>query len=259
MVPVSELAFHQRLGRVMEHLGGDGFWPAMAAFLRHVAAFDSWVAMVFRPSQSPQVLYEGDGDLMDDTLFDEYLRVFYELDPFYLFTVDSFKPGLYRLDEVAPEHFRVTEYYKRYFSFNVAEDEVQFLLPCSSEGVLSLSLGSKARFTDVEFGSLCLYTPWVLPVMKIAAQLQVTVSGMAPDHTVNLPARLRQSGRPHLTEREAQTATLLLAGHSTKAISLRMAISPETVKVHRRNLYEKLGVSSQAEIFSLFMAKRFKI
>jgi DNA-binding CsgD family transcriptional regulator len=256
MVPISELAFHQRLGRVMEQLGGDGFWPALAAFLRHVVAFDSWAAMVFRPGQPPQVLYEGDGDLMDDALFDEYLRVFYELDPFYLFTVDSFKPGLYRLDEVAPEHFKVTEYFKRYFSFNVVEDEVQFLLPFSPEGVLSLSLGSKARFTDIEFGSLCLYAPWVLPTMNVAAQLQVKASGLASNHTMNLQAQLRQSGRPRLTEREAQTATLLLAGHSTKAISLQMAISPETVKVHRRNLYEKLGVSTQAEIFSLFFTKR---
>jgi hypothetical protein len=38
----------------VEHLGGDGFWPALAAFLRYVAAFDSWVAMVFRAGQSPE-------------------------------------------------------------------------------------------------------------------------------------------------------------------------------------------------------------
>ena len=242
----------------MEHLGGDGFWPALAAFLRHDVTFDSWVAMVFRAGQSPQVLYEGDGDLMDDALFDEYLRVFYALDPFYLLTVDSCKPGLYRLDEVAPEHFRVTEYYKRYFSFNIVEDEVQFLLPFPPEGVLSLSLGSKGRVTDVEFGTLCLYAPWLLPVMNVAARLQVAASGLAPNHTVNLQAQLRTSGTPHLTEREVQTATLLLAGHSTKAISSQMAISPETVKVHRRNLYEKLGVSTEAEIFSLFMTKHLQ-
>ena len=34
-----------------------------------------------------------------------------------------------------------------------------------------------------------------------------------------------------------------------------LAISAETVKVHRRNLYAKLGIASQAELFSQFLAR----
>ncbi len=33
----------------------------------------------------------------------------------------------------------------------------------------------------------------------------------------------------------------------------RLAISPETIKVHRRHLYNKLDISSQPELFSLFL------
>ncbi len=255
MVPVSDLAFHQRLARVMEHIGDEGFWPALAAFLRHGVGFDSWVSMIFRADQSPQVLYEGDSDQVEDVLFTEYVRSFYSLDPFYLFSQGEFTPGLYRLDEVAPEHFRKTEYYQRYFALNVFEDEVQFMLPMEPHGVLTLSLGSKLRFTDDEIGLLCLYAPWLLPMMKIAAELQISAAGVAPNQAVSLEEQLRRGGNPQLTDREVQTAMLLLAGHSSKAIAARLAISPETVKVHRRNLYEKLQVSSQAEIFALFMPR----
>lgn len=254
MVPVSDLAFHQRLARVMEHIGGEGFWPALSAFLCHGVGFDSWVAMIFRAAQSPQVLYEGDSDQVEDVLFTEYVRSFYSLDPFYLFSQGTFTPGLYRLDEVAAEHFRKTEYYQRYFALNVFEDEVQFMLPMAPHGVLTLSLGSKLRFTDEEIGLLCLYTPWLLPMMRVACEPQISSAGVAPNQGVSLEEQLRR-GFPQLTDREVQTAMLLLAGHSSKAIAARLAISPETVKVHRRNLYEKLQVSSQAEIFALFMPR----
>jgi DNA-binding CsgD family transcriptional regulator len=40
-----------------------------------------------------------------------------------------------------------------------------------------------------------------------------------------------------LTDREEQTALLVLAGHSTKGIAYELGISPETVKVHRRNFF----------------------
>lgn len=257
MVPVSDLAFHQRLGRVMEHIDGDGFWPALASFLRYGVGFDSWVAMIFRREQPPRVLFEGDSDHVEDVLFTEYVRNFYSLDPFYVFSLGVFTPGLYRLDEVAAEHFRKTEYYQRYFALNVFEDEVQFMLPMVPHGVLTLSLGSKQRFTDEEIGLLCLYTPWLLPMMRAASGPQISSAGAAPNQEVSLEEKLRRSG-PQLTDREVQTAMLLLAGHSSKAIAARLAISPETVKVHRRNLYEKLNVSSQAEIFALFLQREQK-
>jgi DNA-binding CsgD family transcriptional regulator len=33
-----------------------------------------------------------------------------------------------------------------------------------------------------------------------------------------------------------------------------LSLSPNTVKVHRRQLYSKLNISSQAELFCLFLA-----
>ena len=61
---------------------------------------------------------------------------------------------------------------------------------------------------------------------------------------------------PGLTAREAQVVNLILEGHSTRAIAGVLAIAVETVRVHRRHVYEKLGVSSQAELFRWFLASR---
>jgi DNA-binding CsgD family transcriptional regulator len=52
-----------------------------------------------------------------------------------------------------------------------------------------------------------------------------------------------------LTKREAEITAFILQGHSSLSISLILNISTETVKVHRKNIYRKLRISSQAELF----------
>ncbi|MNN87274.1 Transcriptional regulatory protein UhpA [compost metagenome] len=60
-------------------------------------------------------------------------------------------------------------------------------------------------------------------------------------------------GGDRLTEREREIAHLLLRGHSVKSSAKVLEISPETVRMHRKNLYTKLEISSQAELFALFI------
>ncbi|MGH8464381.1 MAG: response regulator transcription factor, partial [Pseudomonas sp.] len=60
-------------------------------------------------------------------------------------------------------------------------------------------------------------------------------------------------GRGLLTERECEVVRLLLQGHSSQSIAQKLRISPATVKVHRKNLYEKLEIGSQSELLALFI------
>lgn len=261
LLPVTDLAFHQRLGHLVERLDSGQFWPSLATFLRRLVPFDSWVALVFRVGNPPIVLYEGDADETEDTLFNEYVNSLYVLDPFYQFSLTKFTPGLFRIDDVAPDHFRETEYFHHYFVHNVVADEIQFLLPLPELGILSLSLGGQAQFTDAEIGALCLYVPWLLPLMRQATYadgndaLKSSRLQNDPDQLVRLEDWLREKARPPLTDREVQTTLLILGGHSAKTIAGQMGISPETVKIHKRNLYRKLGVSSQTGIFAQFIKR----
>jgi DNA-binding NarL/FixJ family response regulator len=51
-----------------------------------------------------------------------------------------------------------------------------------------------------------------------------------------------------LSDRERQILQLLAEGQSTKAIAIRLNISPKTADANRRQLMEKLGISSVAEL-----------
>ena len=45
----------------------------------------------------------------------------------------------------------------------------------------------------------------------------------------------------------------MLKGHSSEAIGDILGISSGTVRIHRKNVYSKLGIKSQGELFSRFI------
>jgi DNA-binding NarL/FixJ family response regulator len=51
-----------------------------------------------------------------------------------------------------------------------------------------------------------------------------------------------------LSARERQVLQLLADGHSAKESAERLGISAKTIEVHRKNIRQKLGISSIAEL-----------
>ena len=47
---------------------------------------------------------------------------------------------------------------------------------------------------------------------------------------------------------------MVLRGHSSNSIGRQFQITTGTVKIHRKNIYAKLGISSQSELFSHFIS-----
>ena len=56
-----------------------------------------------------------------------------------------------------------------------------------------------------------------------------------------------------LTECEREIALMILQGFSSEEIALHASISPQTIKVHRRNIYSKLRISSAMELFRKYL------
>lgn len=61
-------------------------------------------------------------------------------------------------------------------------------------------------------------------------------------------------GEGLLTPREREVVEHTLKGHSADAVGAILGISPGTVRIHRRNIYAKLRINSQGELFSKFIA-----
>lgn len=248
----TEASAHTGLARTVEQLGQPRFWRQLMLLLQQWLAFDNALAMLYPRDGLPQALEifdaRGEGNPEAMAL---YLNGLYQLDPFYQACQERIGDGLHRLEEVAPDQFRQSEYYLKYFHDHVLEDEVQFIVQLGDSGTLSLSLGSRERFDPPRHGLLALICPWVLALITQHWHRQALHP--APAMASQVRDAMSLFGAKVLSERELEIARLILRGYSSKAMAERLAISPETIKVHRRHLYAKLDISSQPELFSLFL------
>jgi DNA-binding CsgD family transcriptional regulator len=257
---LEDIAWHRSVGQMIDALDKPNFWTQLVRLLDQYVAFDSWVVLLFSSDQRPQVFAECPAeDGSPDQLFQDYLKGLYLLDPFYIASREQSHTGLYRLAEVAPEHFELTEYYQRYFRLNVVADEIQFNCQLDGDRTLCLSLGSRHRFSREQIALLSLIQPWVLGLLRqrlpyeineVLTPPQTTAHG---DWRIQLEASVQQLKGAQLTARELDVGRLMLSGCSSKEIARKLEISVETVKVHKKHMYSKLGIKSQSELFSIFL------
>ena len=142
-----DIGMHASLGRAIEQIGGNRFWKQLILLLRQHLPFDNALAIFYPANGVPVALEEYDAEPhAGPASMLAYLNGLYLLDPFYQACREGLASGLYRLEEIAPDHFRQSEYYLSYFHDNVLEDEVQFILQVPGQGALSLSLGMQRMF-----------------------------------------------------------------------------------------------------------------
>jgi DNA-binding CsgD family transcriptional regulator len=245
---LEDIAWHRSVGQMIDALDQPNFWTQLVRLLDQYVPFDSWVVLLFGSEHKPLVFAECPGqDGEPDHLFQDYLNGLYLLDPFYIASREHSRTGLFRLAEVAPEHFELTEYYQRYFRLNVVADEIQFNCQQPDGRTLCLSLGSKQRFEPQQIALLSLIQPWVLGLLRqrLPHELNQVSAPQAPIHNDGWGAQL--------TARELDVGRLMLSGCSSKEIARKLEISVETVKVHKKHMYSKLGIKSQSELFSIFL------
>ncbi|AIG01197.1 LuxR family transcriptional regulator [Pseudomonas fluorescens] len=249
-----EIGMHAGLGRTVSQIGTERFWKQLVLLLHQNLAFDNALAIFYPLEGPPQALEEYDAQpTSKPASMLVYLNGLYLLDPFFQACREGYASGVYRLEEVAPDHFRQSEYFLNYFHDNVLEDEVQFILQLPGVGTLSLSLGMQRVFSAAQTGLLTLLAAWVLPLMQQHWQQSTQRAPAGAAMASQIRDALSHFGSGVLSERELEIARLVLRGFSSKAMAERLGISPDTVKVHRRHLYAKLDISSQPELFSLFI------
>ena len=65
--------------------------------------------------------------------------------------------------------------------------------------------------------------------------------------------RYGSAGFAALSAREREVVALILKGHLSNSIAGQLTIAVGTVKNHRKNIYRKLAIASQAALFARFL------
>ena len=191
---------------------------------------------------------------------EDYQEGPYLLDPFFLACMNGTPPGLWRLREIAPDRFRQGEYFRNYYVQTGLAEEACYLVHLENQASLALSLMRRRKaFTQTEVAAL----KSVWPIVEAACRRHwqdLAARAGASSHTGGQPivedtiARAFNAiGEGVLTARERQVVEYTLKGHSAEAVGQILEISPGTVRIHRRNIYAKLRIGSQGELFSRFI------
>ena len=241
---------------IIESLGGVRYPNTLAISLRDIAPFDFCVVFGYSGDARPLALYEDFPPERRKMHVADYLEGPYILDPFFLASRNPDLRGLYRLSDIAPDRFYQGEYFRSYYEQTGLAEEIGYLVTVRDDLTLVISLmRTERRFSAVEFRHL----NQVWPVVEAASRHHWRdISHSQSDKQGRMAERIRTAfrsiGEGVLTPREQEIVAYTLQGYSADATGKTLGISPGTVRIHRRNIYAKLRISSQGELFSEFIS-----
>jgi len=244
-------------------IGTRHFWPRLAAMYGRLVDFHGCVVFRYRRHLKPAFVFGNLDSKVARNEFREYRDKAYLLDPFYEAFRARIPDGVVKLRDVGADRFFRSVYYRQYYEKTGLGDEIGLFCWTGGRELIVLSLVRRSDaplFRKAELAEVRATVPAAAAMIKLNERMIAAAAAKAATG----PVRLRPHGNAAATElfhlpsapltsRERVVAEMILKGHSSLSMSLALGISVETVKVHRRHLYRKLQVTSQAELFALAM------
>ena len=261
---IGDKAWNDSLAAALGAIGTSGFATSLVAALAHVVPFDYSVIFAYRGSARPIDLFDNFPAGKRRVFVDDYQAGPYLLDPLFIASPQTLGPGPHRVADLAPDRFPQSQYFQSYYVQTGLSEEIAFFVPIHDETRIVVSLMRDAARLP----------PFALRERKRLALVAPLISAASAQHWKDVAGRFSDSGRPRpvtaaepilasafhrfgdgrLTAREAEIVELVLKGNSSEAIGKKLGIATGTVRIHRKNIYMKLGISSQGELFSRFVA-----
>ena len=258
--------WHGQMREAFAHVDAPDALDYLASALEHLVGIESVMISLEHRERPPQLLYQrGIAQEYQVSILERYFSAGYLLDPFCLAVEQGLAQGFYHLEEIAPDDFFDSEYYRAYYLKAGCSEDSYYIVDTGNDTKISVSLFQGFGGESLRGEQLNLLRA-VEPLVREFIS-EFSLRGMQRIATVQGPQDARvgddlkqrvQSAFEHfgcdlLTEREREVAHMVLRGHSVKSTASELGISPETVRMHRKNLYLKLEVGSQSELFALFI------
>ena len=249
--------------RIVKSTNTPSYPEEIVSALRHIAPFEIFAFVEYYNDRPPTFLDHNMGAFTNLKVLDNYLSGTYLLDAAYTACRNGIDSGLYRLSELAPDDYFSSEFYNSADFHPCISDqpgslaeEILYIARRSSNSCLAFSLmrtTSMSPFDNKEFSGLKSMQEIVVETMLRQWPLQILIEPAehaAADDT--LEKAFSTFAHDTLSPREQTIVSLLLRGHSSLSIAHTLDIAEGTAKVHRKHIYAKLGISSQAQLFLLF-------
>lgn len=240
-------------------MGDDSFGAALAEGIRTLVPYDSILILAYPAESRPRLLFDGSHHALRQNKVETYIEAAYLLDPFFLKSGEVEDPVLWRMADIAPDDFVSSDYVTSWYASSNVCDEINLMARTGPDVVVAISLGradGHDPFSRADQHRLEDVLPMVAALLAQHEPKTRDPGGARRGDEAHqrLEARLDSLGGDVLTAREQEVTRYILRGYSAQATADLLGLSAETVKVHRRNIYRKLGIGSVSELFSMALS-----
>ncbi len=259
--PLNAHSWTVELAELLENASVERVWNYVLDVLHENFRISSLIVILYSGDTMPDVKFARAMDDPEGKRIAAYLQGAYLLDPFFAEIQKSRVSGCYTLAQFAPDGFRDGQYYNDFFTKHGLEDEVNLLFPLDPEQTVAISLGrslGSRPFGTRALSFLTSVSPFLRRLIdrlltdesQVVQQLDRRVRAIAH---ARLKRALENAGKSLLSPREKDVLDYVLRGFSAKATARHLEVAPGTVRLHRHNLYAKLGVTSHSELFAMVL------
>lgn len=252
------------LSTLISAVGSERMGASIDSALRSILGFDMSCGYLFRFNHPPILIHNGYNKSVPEKTLNAYIRGGYLLDPFYVACINNHPAGLWRMRDLAPDSFFSS-------GFSISKDlhpcvssehgtlieEIGFIIPVQARVAIVYSMMRNLRngaFLTGEMNALETLAPVINSLLELHCRLKHSDFYMGSEST---EARSEDAFvhilQGQLTETQRYIAKLILQGHSNTSIAAVLNISEGTVKVHKHNIYQRLDISTNAELFRRFI------
>ena len=246
------------LAKMTQAIGTSEWFDAVLNLLGLVCAIDSGGTMMYHRHQRPRRIVHRFNPLERTLPEDAYVSGPYVLCPNYQMFAQGCPSGTYWLRDIAPDDFYESEFYRIFYSQIGLSDSIDLLWRINDDMALNIFIERSIRNSKFQLEDRLAINLLMPLIFASAAKHHELAAAASRRDTDNLTHRKVQSTIENfasslLTQRERQVLFYMISGYSSALTAQRLNTTEGTIKIHRKNIYKKLDIGSQAELFSLFI------
>lgn len=257
----------EALGAMVLALGRNAFFAAALTALHRVVPFrdsDAVIVDIDRYTEEAPLLIglQSPTGQYAAAIREHYLAGAYRFCPEIRAVRNGLRYGVVSMAQYGAGHFLEPPFYESFTSLLESRNFYTLLGDVGDGRVVGWSISrfaSDPDFSSRDDRALRRMAPLLIALLVRHCQLAVPAANedkLAVSRIQRFVAEILSRGAEEpLTRRERQIAALIAEGHSGKAISRQLGISPQTQSVHRRNIYRKLGITSQVELVTQILGE----
>jgi len=250
------------LRRLGQSVGTSGFYEACLALMAELVSHDGeWIVVYSRVARPRTLRFEltpyPSVAIDRDHVLSTYELGYYRFDPFFHYWQNGGDPGVVGMHEIPVPPSKENTYLTDFMPITRMADDIALLLPVIDHECVALTLDRSTTFSDDEFDLLRNIYPLFAGLneshLKAASWNEEQMEMAETSTPLDFGSAVSSFTNSGFTPRERDIVHLILGGFSNDAIARRIGISVGTVRNHRKRLYAKLDITTERELFSLFL------